>query len=262
MADRVRAWRPDVPHLREVLHAEFTEHAYPRHTHGDWTVLLIDTGAVSYALDRHPHTAEPTTVTLLPPHVTHDGRSAREGHAFRKRVLYLDETWLPLDAVGPSVDRPTVVRADVAATVRQVHGALAGGDVFEAESELVRVQDLLRQHLRGLAPSTTSDVPLARRLRSLLDEAVTTGVTLEEASRTLDAHPSHLVRSFSHAFGLPPHRYLTGRRVDLARRMLLDGLRPAEVAVAVGFHDQAHLTRHFRAVLGTTPGAFARGSRR
>ena len=25
MADRVRAWRPDVPHLREVLHAEFTD---------------------------------------------------------------------------------------------------------------------------------------------------------------------------------------------------------------------------------------------
>ncbi len=245
-----------MPHLREVLHAEFTEHAYPSHTHGDWTLLLIDAGAVSYDLDRHPHTAEPTTLTLLPPHVPHDGRTAREGRPFRKRVRYLDATWLPLGATGHNVDQPTVARPDVTGGVRRIHAALGGGDAFEAESELVRVHDLLREHLHRLAPSTAPDVPLARRLRELLDEAVVAGLTLDEASRVLGAHPSHLVRSFSAAYGLPPHRYLTSRRVDLVRRMLLDGRPAAEAAVAAGFHDQAHLTRHFRRVLGTTPGAF------
>jgi AraC-like DNA-binding protein len=55
---------------------------------------------------------------------------------------------------------------------------------------------------------------------------------------------------------MPPHRYVTGRRVDLARRLLVAGSRPAEAAASAGFHDQAHLTRHFRAFLGTTPAAF------
>lgn len=65
------------------------------------------------------------------------------------------------------------------------------------------------------------------------------------------------MRAFSQAYGIAPHRYVTGRRVDRARRLLLDGRTPAEAAVEVGYHDQAHLTRHFRRVLGTTPGAFA-----
>ena len=39
--------------------------------------------------------------------------------------------------------------------------------------------------------------------------------------------------------------------------MLLAGRRPADVAVEVGFHDQAHLTRHFKRMLGVTPGAYA-----
>ncbi|MDF2992143.1 MAG: AraC family transcription regulator, partial [Microbacterium sp.] len=43
----------------------------------------------------------------------------------------------------------------------------------------------------------------------------------------------------------------------LARRLLLNGATPASVAVKAGFYDQAHLTRHFRKVLGTTPGRFA-----
>ena len=65
------------------------------------------------------------------------------------------------------------------------------------------------------------------------------------------------MRSFSREVGIPPHRYLTGRRLDRARRLLLAGGRPAEVAAEVGFHDQAHLTRHFKRMLGVTPGAYA-----
>jgi transcriptional regulator GlxA family with amidase domain len=30
------------------------------------------------------------------------------------------------------------------------------------------------------------------------------------------------------------------------------------VATAVGFHDQAHLHRHFTRLVGTTPGRYAR----
>jgi AraC-like DNA-binding protein len=61
-----------------------------------------------------------------------------------------------------------------------------------------------------------------------------------------------------HAYN-PQHRYLVGRRFDAARR-LLAGERPADVAVAVGFHDQAHLTRHFRLLLGVPPGEYVRSA--
>ncbi|ESU46140.1 AraC family transcriptional regulator [Streptomyces sp. HCCB10043] len=57
---------------------------------------------------------------------------------------------------------------------------------------------------------------------------------------------------------MPPHQYVTARRVDLARRLLLEGVSPGEAAGAVGFHDQSHLTRHFKRIAGTTPGRFAR----
>jgi hypothetical protein len=67
--ERVHAWRPAVPGVGEVLHARFTQHAYPAHTHDLWTVLLVDTGGVSYDLDRRPQEAPAGSLTLLPPHV-------------------------------------------------------------------------------------------------------------------------------------------------------------------------------------------------
>ncbi|MEU9831255.1 AraC family transcriptional regulator [Streptosporangium sp. NPDC048047] len=97
------------------------------------------------------------------------------------------------------------------------------------------------------------------RLRELLDARVETGLPLREAAVILGSHPTHLIRCFKQTYGLPPHAYLTGRRIERARRLLLNGQRPAEVATSVGFHDQAHLNRHFVRHIGTTPARYVTG---
>ena len=249
-----------MPGVAEVFHARFTDHAYPSHTHDAWTLLLVDTGTVRYELDRREHRALDGLVTLLPPHVPHDGRAATPA-GFRKRVVYLDAAVLGADLIGAAVDRPAVGDPVLRLRVHQLHGALRRpGEELQAESRLVLIRERLGQHLRRSVVDgpEVRDRGLAARLRDLLDERVTAGLTLEEAAELLGAHPTHLVRAFTREVGLPPHRYLTGRRVDLARRLLLDGQRPAEVATAAGFYDQAHLTRHFSRLLGTSPARYAR----
>jgi AraC-like DNA-binding protein len=261
MADSVHAWQPGVPGIREVLHATFDHHAYPAHTHDAWTVLLIDDGVVAYDLDRAAQHATPGVVALLPPGVPHDGRSAVDGRGFRKRVLYLEADWLPGAAAGAAARRPALLDPSAVAAVRRTHAALqAQADAMAAEHGVLELRHAVLAEF-GDPASTLTDAPLARRLRELLDDRLTASFTIAEAAAVLGAHPSHLVRVFSRSYGIAPHRYITGRRVDLARRLLLRGLAPAEAAVAAGFHDQAHLTRHFRRVLGTTPGVFAATAR-
>ncbi|MFC7492863.1 MULTISPECIES: helix-turn-helix transcriptional regulator [unclassified Nocardioides] len=259
-APTIRAWRPQVAGVAEVLHAHFPDHAYPPHTHDTWTLLIVDSGTVRYDLDRHEHGALGDRVTLLPPHVPHDGRSV-ETDGFRKRVVYLDADRIGLDRVGAAVDHPGWVEPALRREVSALHDALGHpGDAFEAEVRLAVVTDGLRQRLAGTTHVVPRDRPLAHRLRDLLDERVVEGVTLSDAAVGLGVSPTHLVRSFGAEFGIAPHRYLTGRRLDRARRMLLAGERAADVAVAVGFHDQAHLTRHFRRMLGVGPAAYARSA--
>jgi AraC-like DNA-binding protein len=256
--ERVRTWHPSVPHVEEVLHATFRAHAYPAHTHDAWTLLLIDAGAVRYDLDRAERIAAPSTLSILPPHIPHDGRSARPDTGFRKRVLYLDAAWLPSRLRTAAADRPLASPASAHAA-RAAHAALAHpGEQFAAESAIAVLRDRLVVDLeRAVAVPRPHDDPLAARLRALLDDRLTETFTLAEAGSILQAHPGHLVRAFSRAYGIAPHRYVTGRRVDLARRLLAHGMRPAEAAASAGFHDQAHLARHFRRVLGSTPAAFA-----
>ncbi|MET9861308.1 AraC family transcriptional regulator [Streptomyces smyrnaeus] len=256
----ISAWRPSVPGVREVFHAHYTEHAYPMHVHDAWTLLIVDDGAVRYDLDRHERGTPNDTVSLLPPQVPHNG-SPVTARGFRKRVLYLDITQLDASLIGPAVDGPDLTDPLLRRRVGQLHTSLADrGDELEAESRLALISQRLREHLRprAITDSAVPDRGVAHNLRDLLDERFREGTTLEEAARLLHAHPAHLVRAFGAAFGIPPHQYVTSRRVDLARRLLLDGQPPGEVATAAGFYDQSHLTRHFKRVLGIAPGRYAR----
>ncbi|MEU6659086.1 AraC family transcriptional regulator [Streptomyces sp. NPDC046821] len=258
----ISAWRPRVAGVVEVFHAHFTEHAYPMHVHDAWTLLIVDDGAVRYDLDRHERGTPHDTVSLLPPHVPHNGSPAT-AQGFRKRVLYLDSTQLDDSFIGPAVDGPDLTDPVLRTRIGQLHTALAHpGDEFEAQSRLALIGDRLRTHLRpGIR--LTEEPPgqgVAHHLRDLLDEHLLDGIALDEASRVVHAHPSHLVRAFSRTFGIAPHQYVMSHRVDLARRLLLGGRPAGEVASAAGFYDQSHLTRHFKRILGTTPGRYARAT--
>lgn len=260
MVEHVRAWHPSVPSVREVYHAAF-EHAYPMHAHDAWTVMLVDQGAVAYDLARSSHIAAPGAVTLLPPGIPHDGRSTIDGRIYRKRVVYLDHDWLPEHAGGLSAGKPTVQSAQALAGVQRIHAALAEpGDLLAAEHWTLALRRMILAHL-GTPGSALRDTPLARRLRSVLDDRFTESFTLHDIAASFGTNPSHLARSFSQTYGLAPHQYVLSRRIELARSLLVDGIRPADAATRAGFHDQSHLTRHFRRMLGTTPGAFATPAR-
>jgi AraC-like DNA-binding protein len=255
----VRAWKPVVAGVHEVFHARFVDYAYPPHVHDAWTVFIVDDGWIRYDLEARHRGAGGERVTVLPPRVVHDGRAAG-ALGFRKRVLYLGTEVLDERLAGRAVDRPDVHEPALRRAVHALHRALdEPDDALEAEARLAAVGDRLRAHL-GDRPAGAADPHpgrLARDLRDLLDVRLFTRTTLAEAGLALGASPAHLVRCFTQTFGIAPHQYVVARRIDAARRRLLDGEPIALVAAGVGFYDQAHFTRQFRRHVGTPPGRYA-----
>ena len=257
----VRAWKPPIVGVREVLHARFADHAYPPHTHDTWTLFIVDDGTVRYDLGRHARMAEPSMVSVLPPYIVHDGRPASPG-GYRKRVLYLEPEMLGEAAIGPSIDAPILAEPRLYLDVAALHEALACvDDSLEAETRLAFVTERIRASF-GIGEPALAAEPRAddaEALRAFLDANVFDSVTMAAASASIGSTPTQLTRAFSGTFGISPHAYVVGRRLDAARDRILDGEPLADVAAAVGFYDQAHLTRRFKRFLGVTPGRFARG---
>src|SRR5262245_41955703 len=150
--ERVRAWKPEVPGISEVFHARFVDHAYPRHTHDDWTVFIVDDGSIRYDLDRYARGVGTSLVTVLPPHVVHDGRPATQ-EGFRKRVLYVGTDVLGPHLIGQAADEPDIRDPALLSAIRRLHPLLERpDDALEAESVMASVGESLRKHL-GESPA-------------------------------------------------------------------------------------------------------------
>jgi len=256
----ISAWKPAVPGVREVLEGDFGEHAYPPHTHDTWTLFVVDSGGIRYDLGGTERAADPAMVSILPPFVVHDGRPATP-LGYETRVIYLEPEVIGEARIGPAVDAPVLPDARLRTAVARLHDELhCADDVMAAETHLAFIAERIRQ-LLGESPVERVPTPdLAEGARAIIDARLFEPLTIEALATELGTGPTQVARAFSAAFGIAPHTYVVGRRLDAARDRILAGRALADVAAEVGFYDQAHLTRRFRRFLGTTPGRFAEGT--
>jgi AraC family transcriptional regulator len=98
-----------------------------------------------------------------------------------------------------------------------------------------------------------------RLARDMISAHLDGEVSLAWLARDCGLSVSHFARAFTRSTGLPPHRWLTQRRVDCAKDLMRSTKTPlAEIALACGFSDQGHFTRVFSQLTGATPSQWRR----
>ena len=98
-----------------------------------------------------------------------------------------------------------------------------------------------------------------RRITEYLEAHLTDDTTLDTLSEMVSLSRSYFCRAFKASTGLPPHQWLMKARVERAKGILVEAkMSLAEVALTVGFADQAHFTRIFSRTVGHSPRAWQR----
>jgi len=129
--------------------------------------------------------------------------------------------------------RTSVIAIDLAL---RVHLAQSGG---------------VPRRLGGLSPQRE------RQAKLLLLASIHDRRKLEEVHSELGLSRSHFIRAFQQSVGETPYRWLTVQKIEKAQRLMRESGQPlTEIALACGFCDQAHFTRTFSRVSGTTPRAW------
>jgi AraC-like DNA-binding protein len=141
---------------------------------------------------------------------------------------------------------------------QRLHDAVASGaDRFTLECALTEALAAMT------ASGETRFEPTrpVRRALGLMRERLGDALTLDELSEYAGLDKFHLCRAFRAQVGMPPHAYLTQLRVRHAKELLAAGARPKDIAPQVGLYDQSQLNRHFRRIVGMTPGQFSARNR-
>jgi AraC-like DNA-binding protein len=97
------------------------------------------------------------------------------------------------------------------------------------------------------------------RVRTFITKNLHRTIHTQDLSAIARRTPAHFSRSFKLTFGEPPHAYVVKRRLEKAcHLMLTSSVSLSEIALSVGFSDQAHLCRLFRQAVGQSPASWRR----
>jgi AraC-like DNA-binding protein len=117
--------------------------------------------------------------------------------------------------------------------------------------------------LRAHAPQSEPPPPAsarglnARQLRLVIgtiNEKISEPITVSMLSSIAGLSRSHFSHAFRASVGRTPHAHIVRVRINRAMKLMLDGDEPlSEIALATGFADQAHFSKSFRRMAGTTP---------
>ncbi len=267
LQEQTTFWRDPSLNNLELLRATYVTHSFAPHIHEGYAIGVIDSGAEQFVYRRGSHVAPQGSIVVIHPGEMHTGSAAVE-QGWTYRMLYPDASLLQRAASElagrqrelPFFPEPVIHDSAIAALLSQLHIALEHSpSALERESRLLWTfaQLILRHaHNHPFTRPIITERTIIQRARTFLEEHFVENVSLEQLAAYVDISPFHLLRMFRNTVGLPPHTYLTQLRVNHARQLLLTPLSLTEVALSVGFTDQSHFTRHFKRIVGVTPGQY------
>ncbi|WP_197434377.1 AraC family transcriptional regulator [Agrobacterium vitis] len=102
----------------------------------------------------------------------------------------------------------------------------------------------------------------AERVKQHIDKECARRINNDDLARITRLSTGYFSAAFRASFGTTPHDYISRRRIDHAKQLMLTTDTPlCEIAIACGFADQSHFCRVFRRITGQTPAAWRRNSR-
>lgn len=268
VSDEAYFWRDQRLGGLECLSATFQKLEFALHSHETFCIGAVEKGVQQARIRGTLHHSGPGDFYFINPEFVHEGWPGDGGYTYRMIYpsielvvdLLEDATGKPFKGI-PAFRTDTGRSPELATEFLRVHRLMESGrDRLTAESLFHGIILRLMQQFGG----EQIEVPKAEagkavyRARDYLDAHFADDINLSDVSAAAGLSRAHLIRAFKKEFDLAPHAWLTDRRIREARRMLQQGQSITDTAFDCGFADQAHLTRHFKARSGVTPGQFRR----
>jgi AraC-like DNA-binding protein len=210
------------------------------------------------------HILQPGTVLLFNPGEVHaPGPAHSDGWIFR--IFFFEEDVFRARSIDVARDvlrfsKPFVEDRRLANSLLRLHCKLeTHGIALDIESSILEVfTQLALKHTCLPTHIHRSGVEKAKikRVKEHLDVYYRRDITIGELAAIAQFSPYHMLRTFRSSVGLTPHAYLIQIRIEEGKRLLRKGNSISDVSACTGFVDQSHFTRHFKRIMGVTPGQY------
>lgn len=272
LKEHVKFWRDPALQNLEMLSATYITYAFSRHAHEGFGIAIVESGAMEFDYRGATYVAPAGSVVVTHPGEMHTGQAVLEtGWTYRTLLPAAD--WFQQVAADladgssplPYFSSPVIQDRQLNQQLVGLHRVLeTSTSPLERKSQFLwGIAQLVRNHAsdRPSVKSIGKEQRAVQQIQDYLMAHYDTNQTLDELAHLVDLNPLRLLRTFRKYTGLPPHAYLNHVRVNQAKRLLTAGWSITDAALETGFTDQSHLHRHFKKLVGVTPGQYAKGAK-
>lgn len=236
--------------------------AVPVHAHDNPMFCLALAGSFTEEVERTSTRVGPRGIFFQPAGLPH----AETFHATASRLfnIQLGTAWLDRLAVY-DVRVPeapaTMTRGRLSLLAAQLHAEYRMGRAAERLSIDGLLLSMFAELTRAVTRHERARPAFLDVVHRAIHDRLPASPGLSDLADLVQVHPAHLAATFRAHMGCTIGEYSRRARVERARAALTGTDLPiARIAVACGFADQSHLTRVFRAYVGTTPAAYRRAA--
>ena len=248
----------------EAYRFEGAYRPFPNHFHEHYVIGLVENGMRRLSCRNREYTIGKGNVVLFNPGDNH-ACVQKNGGTFDYRGLNISKkTMLDLayEVTGkrelPGFSENVIYDDESACYLCTLHEmAMKRTSGFGKEETLLFLISRLIQNygqaFESCLPECTQEI---RKACKYMEQHFTEHICLDQICRYAGLSKSSLLRAFTRSKGVTPYRYLETIRINEAKRLLSEGVPPAEAAISTGFSDQSHFTNYFNRFIGLAPGFY------
>ncbi|AEG58360.1 AraC family transcriptional regulator [Desulforamulus ruminis] len=246
----------------EAYHFKGIMQKFPTHFHDHYTIGFIESGQRYLACKDKEFIINPGDLVLFNPGDSHACEQI-DGKTLDFRCINVKPEPMKravLEITGrdtlPYFTQSVHYGSGLSTCLRELHLSIAQEerDFKKEELFLFLIEELVREY---------SDLEYANGLKEprseikavcqYLEANYAQNISLDHLSALTGLSKYYLLRSFTKQKGISPYSYLETIRVNNAKILLEQGVKPIEAAFQTGFSDQGHFNHFFKRLIGLTP---------
>ena len=240
------------------------------HAHDVFEMILFKRGRVSYIIDGASFELSPNDLIITRPNDVHAVDIDPTVEYERYNVLF-DASMLPFEFSEKLPHSIHVIPMDNNKTVKElfkktdIYAENLKKDELKAvmHSLICEAAVNLLLECKGLSPAESRKLgATVQKAIDYIDQRIFTDLSVEGICRDLFVTKSHLHHVFKNELGTTPKKYITEKRLILAKREINAGEKPTEVYIKLGFPDYSTFFRAYKKHFGVTPSSRIYSSRK
>ncbi|NOU77792.1 helix-turn-helix domain-containing protein [Paenibacillus sp. LMG 31459] len=246
----------------EAYHFQGIMQKFPNHFHEYYVIGYIEQGQRFLSCKNKEYTIEPGDLLLFNPRDNHACEQI-DGRTLDYRCINIQPEIMSkavLDITGkeylPYFTPQVIFHSEWVPVLRELHQMLMEEerDFRKEESFFFLLEQLIEDYTEQAVPAeNTGQSAEVKAVGEFLEKHYMDNISLADLCNLTGLSKYYLLRSFTKQKGISPYSYLETIRIDKAKKMLEQGIKPIDVAIQTGFTDQSHFSNFFKKFIGLTP---------